>query len=164
MTMDIEKIYIDNDDRAIYDKLEKELDVKKINKKDLFMFALSTGFKKGIKFPLVKKQEFFWANNLRDDDEIIIKSIALNVTKNFDILQNHEELVKIVQEYAHGGIQIIKEKLARPGSFVKQIEKEIEEEYQFCFDQQNKREDIITSAGSDIEKIDHLISTFKPNK
>ena len=164
MTIDVEKIYIDNDDRSIYDKLEKELDIKKINKKDLFMFALSTGFKNGVKPVLAKKQEFFWANNLRDEDEIIIKSIALNATKNFDILQNHEELVKIVQEYAHGGIQIIKEKLARPGSFVKQIEKEIEEQYNLCFDQQNKREEIVTSTGSDIEEIDHLISTFKPTK
>jgi arginyl-tRNA synthetase len=164
MTIDVEKIYIDNDDRAIYDKLEKELQIKKMNKKDLFMFALSTGFKNGIKLTLGKKQEFFWANNLRDEDEIIIKSIALNVTKNFDILQNHEELVKTVQEYAHGGIQIIKEKLARPGSFIKQIEKEIDEEYKLCFDQQNKQEEIVSSTGSDIEEIDHLISTFKPTK
>ena len=130
MIINVEKFYIDNSDRAIYDKLEKELQIKKMNKKDLFMFAFATGYKNNISSPLEKKLEFFWANNLRTEDEIILKSIVLKKCNNFEILQNHEELVRIVQEFAHGGISIIKEKLTQHGSFIKQMEKEIEEEYQ----------------------------------
>lgn len=129
MTIDVEKCYIDVSDRVIYDKLEKELPIKKISKKDLFMFALVTGYQYKIKIPIEKRLEFFWANNLKPEDEIVIRSIALDEQKNVAILQNHEEFVGIVQDYAHGGISVLKEKLGQHGSYIKYIEKEVEEKY-----------------------------------
>jgi len=124
MTFDVEKFYIDFTDRAIYDKLEKEFP-KKFTKKDLFMFALITGYKSKIRIPLEKRQEFFWASNLKPEDEIIIKSIAVTENENIDILQDNEKLIGIAQDYARGGISIIKKTLEQHGSFVKYIEKEI---------------------------------------
>jgi len=129
MTIDVEKFYIDASDRVIYDRLEKELPIKKISKKDLFMFALVTGYQSKIKIPVNKRLEFFWTNNLKPEDEIVIRSIVLDEKKNVEILQNTEELVGIVQDYAHGGISILKEKLDQHGSYIKYIEKELEEKY-----------------------------------
>ena len=129
MTIDVEKFYIDISDREIYDRLERELPIKKISKKDLFMFALVTGYQSKLKIPLNKRLEFFWANNLKHEDEIIIRSIVLDEKKNIGILQNTEELVGIAQDYAHGGISILTEKLDQHGSYIKYIEKELEERY-----------------------------------
>lgn len=126
---EIEKIYIDSLDRAIYDKMEKELKVKKISNKDLFMIALITGFKSNIKTSINKKLEYYWTKDLTSEDEIIIKSIAISENNNAAILQDTEELVRLSQEYAHGGISVIKGILEQHGSFIKYIEKEIFEKY-----------------------------------
>jgi hypothetical protein len=68
-------------------------------------------------------------SNLNSEDEIIIKSIAVEERKTIDVLRIDEDTVGIVQEYAHGGISILKEKFGQYGSFVKYVEKEIEEQY-----------------------------------
>lgn len=130
MTIDVEKFYIDVSDRAIYDRLERELPIKKISKKDLFMFALVTGYQSKLKIPVNKRLEFFWANNLKPEDEIVIRSIVLDEEKNVGILQNTEQLVGIAQDYAHGGVSILKEKLDQYGSYIKYIEMELDERYQ----------------------------------
>lgn len=130
MTIDVEKFYIDSTDRPIYDRLEKEFP-KKMSKKDLFMFALITGYKnKKNDLKIDKKAEFFWSYNLKPEDEIIIKSVAIAEKNSIEILQNDEEYVDIVQNYAHGGILILKEKLEQYGTFIKYVEKEIEDGYQ----------------------------------
>lgn len=130
MTLEVEKFYIDITDRPIYDRLEKVLPLK-MSKKDLFMFALVIGYKNKKKEPTIfKKSEFFWADNLKIEDEIIIKSIAISDSGDIGILQNPEILVENIQNYAHGGILILKDKFEQYGSFTKHIEKEVQELYQ----------------------------------
>ncbi|MDH7511244.1 MAG: hypothetical protein QHH04_09430 [Methanolinea sp.] len=130
MTLEVEKFYIDITDRPIYDRLEKALPLK-MSKKDLFMFALVIGYKNKKKEPTIfKKSEFFWADNLKIEDEIIIKSIAISDSGDIEILQNPEILVENIQNYAHGGILILKGKFEQYGSFTKHIEKEVQELYQ----------------------------------
>lgn len=132
-----DRIYIDKKDRDLYQKLnEEEITTFKDKggrrtRKEQFLFALSIGFKNGVKRKLETKEGFFLVKDLHPEDEALLNTIAVYDSNSVEILSNKGEVYKIVEEYAHAGIRLLCEKIKSTthGSFDKHLEKELHDIY-----------------------------------
>jgi dnd system-associated protein 4 len=77
--------------------------------KQVFMYALGIGFKNKKRVPLKKRVGVIPLSAFNDADLSIIKSIAIADKKNIDIMfgENIQEMFKIAEEYANGGIELL---------------------------------------------------------
>jgi hypothetical protein len=123
-----DRLYIDRADRDLYDDktLKSEVFAQRENK-DQFLFAMSLGFKHGVRRPLNTREGFFLAKNLRPKDEALIDSVAIYETHSADVLAGREEVFRIAEEYAHAGIRLLHGEATsgQPGSFFKRLELEL---------------------------------------
>jgi len=125
---------IDEEDKELYDKLKKEDIFKDKNRRDQFLFAMSIGFKNRFRIPIKKKLKggFFRTEDLRQEDRTLVNSVALSVINSIEDLSNREEVYKIAEEYAHGGIKLLIGKIESTqfGTFWKIFEKELHDIYE----------------------------------
>lgn len=87
--------------------------------KDVFMFALTLGFKNNQKLPLGKTGgEPISLRIFDEDDKNIFSVIALAHTNDISILLDDDECIekryKIMEEFANGGIKIMAEAFCKP--------------------------------------------------
>ncbi len=86
--------------------------------KDVFMWAVALGVKKGKRRPLQggKEQIFRWDQFSQDVDVPALKIIALAETSDAEILLQEDQILRIAEEYANEGIRELKnELLDQPG-------------------------------------------------
>jgi hypothetical protein len=128
-----DRLYIDQSDVQRYDDLEKCVRMfGKRQKKELFLTAMAIGWKNEARIPINKKQEFVRMEYLRPEDEALIYAVAISAG-SVDILVDPLKVYQIAEEYAHGGITLLIAKINQPGSFEKNFEKELLENYQSLF-------------------------------
>jgi len=91
-----------------YDFLEKENLFRNFQNKDYFMLALAFGYANNLRLAIKKKASggFFRTETLTPNDWMIIKSIAIT-EESEEILKEPEEVFKVIEEYAHGGVKIL---------------------------------------------------------
>lgn len=121
-----DRLYIEEEDKQLYEKLNEEFKNSKENK-DLFLFALSIGFKYDIRRPIRKKFGFVRREYLMPKDWALLYSLVVK-NNSIETLANDEEVFKIAEEYANAGIKILSEWIGSFGSFDKRLEREV---YQF---------------------------------
>lgn len=126
-------IYVKKSQRADFDKLLEEVVFKDKGTKDVFLLAMLVGFKNGIKIKLTDRDSkgFSRTEYLSDKEKALIESIAIVDQKTLLILKNKKKVYSIAEEYAAGGIKILKDKVfgGRHVSYVKELEKELLEEF-----------------------------------
>lgn len=86
--------------------------------KDVFMWAVALGVKKGKRRPLSgnKEQIFRWDQFSQDMDVPALKTIALVETGNAEILLQEDQILRIAEEFANAGIRELKSDLIdQPG-------------------------------------------------
>lgn len=78
--------------------------------KDVFMWAVALGVKKGTRRTLEgsKEQIFRWDQFSQDMDIPALKTIALAETGDPEILLHEDQILRIAEEYANEGIREIK--------------------------------------------------------
>lgn len=99
-------VYIDNEDREVYERLHEEEEMfKDLDWKDIFIIAVGWGIRKKSRKPIQKRDSggFFRTSYLREEDEALLAAVALYDASD-EILADGEKVVKIAEEYAHGGI------------------------------------------------------------
>lgn len=128
-----DRIYMDKKDKELYDKLDDESMLKhkggNRTRKEQFLFAMAVGFEKGVRRELEKRKELFNLKDLKLEDEALINAIAINETKSISIISQKNEVYKIAEEYAHGGIKLLVDEIqsCEFGSFEKLYEKKLKE-------------------------------------
>jgi len=134
MSKERDRLYIDKDDRKLYDNIQKEEFFKGKTRKEQFILAIAFGFFNNVSKSLNNKESggFFLIKDLKLEDEAIIKSVALYKNEDLEILTKPEEYYQIAEEYAHAGIKLINDKINSISfaNFKKQFEKDIHEYYQ----------------------------------
>jgi len=77
--------------------------------KDVFMYALGIGFLNGKKVKLKKKVGTIPLRTFNENDEALIKAIAITEKGSMDVLfgENVKEAFDIAEEYANGGIDTL---------------------------------------------------------
>jgi dnd system-associated protein 4 len=86
--------------------------------KDLFMWAVAVGVKKGKRRILSgdKEQIFRWDQFSQDIDVPALKTIALAETEDVEILLQEDQILRIAEEFANEGIRELKSDLIdQPG-------------------------------------------------
>jgi hypothetical protein len=101
-------VVIGNEDRELYDRLketEEIFRVKGLEWKDIFIIAVGWGIRKKSRKPIQKRDSggLFRTSYLREEDEALLAATALYDASD-EILADGEKVVKIAEEYAHGGI------------------------------------------------------------
>jgi len=128
-----DRLYIRKSDRKDYDRLlEKDSPLVGKENKDLFMMALITGFHEGTRIKLDKREGFFFLYHLNDDENSIIKAIAVAEEGDLNILLDKKKVYSIAEEYTAGGIKLLRDKVfsGEYGSYIKKLESELIDEFE----------------------------------
>jgi len=111
------RIHISKEHRSIYEQLAKRGNDNPENHpfptmKDLFMTAAVIGMKEGKHKKVSGPEAIFSASVFDDKNDIpILASIAFAHNNDFSTLFNENEIIKIAEEYANGGILILRREL-----------------------------------------------------
>jgi dnd system-associated protein 4 len=106
-----DRVNIRKSDRKEYDRLkEKDSPLAGRENKDLFIMAMITGFHEGSRIELDKKDGFVRTEYFSEREKAIIKAIAIQEAENLEVLRDKEKVYAIAEEYAVGGIKILKDK------------------------------------------------------
>ncbi|MEM3385754.1 MAG: hypothetical protein QW738_05375 [Nitrososphaeria archaeon] len=125
-----DRLYIHIKDENIYKELEQNEFFKGKSNKDLFLFAMAVGFKNKVRRPIESKKEFVREEYLKEKDLVLLYALAIFETGKIDVINNKAEVYKIAEEYAHGGIQLLIDKVRAPNlDFGKQLELELYDYY-----------------------------------
>jgi dnd system-associated protein 4 len=113
-------VNIDESVHEIYKQLTEGSDVVNApfkTMKDVFLWAMCLGFKKGERVPIKQKKLtiFRVAQFNQQVDLPIIKAVALSSVMDIRVLTDSEEVLKIAEEYANAGITIVNNSIVKDG-------------------------------------------------
>lgn len=109
-------LFLDKKNKELFDKLVDKHSKASIfagrEMWEVFIFAMSIGYKENLKEPLKTKVKTIPSSAIRDNDRVmwLIKAIAVD-EKGTDILMNPDKVYSIAEEYANGGIKLLYEKV-----------------------------------------------------
>ena len=127
MAVAVDRLFIDEKDRELYDRLQSTDIFKGKTRKEQFLFALGFAFRRAVKRPVSKREGFFLAKDMRPEDEALLNAVAVYDTKSLHVLPDKATVFKIAEEYAHAGIRVLVGEIesSQPGTFEKRLEKEL---------------------------------------
>jgi len=129
-----DRLCVDKEDLADFRMLleEKDSPLYKRENKDVFVMAMTTGYKNGARLPLKTREGFIREEYLSVEERSIIKSIAIQQDKNLSILLDMEKVCQIAEEYARGGIKYLKDSVFQKshGAYPKRLEAELLDEFE----------------------------------
>jgi len=123
-----DRLYIDFNDRDLYEKVSAKLGLfKGKNRKEQFLFAMAFGFANETRIPLKTRENFFLRKDMKMEDETLVNAVALYHEDDVDLLSDKNQVYRVAEEYAHAGIKLLADRIASVefGSFWKQFEKEL---------------------------------------
>jgi len=126
-----DRLFVDDKDRALYDRIEDAGIFKGRTRKEQFLFALGLGFKRGVRRRLGKREGLFLTKDMRPEDEALLNAVAAHETKSLDVLCDKAKVFTIAEEYAHAGIRLLVDEIqsTQYGTFEKRLEKELHDMY-----------------------------------
>ncbi|MDO9044560.1 MAG: hypothetical protein Q7U35_04555 [Methanobacteriaceae archaeon] len=126
-----DRLFIEKDDREIYDRLKKINLFRKYDNKNLFLMAMVFGFHKKQFYPINNPDGFVRLSYLRDNEESLINALAVYEINDLDILLNKKKVYLIAEEYANAGIKIIDKMISDSDEeFIEQLEYLLLEKYE----------------------------------
>lgn len=124
-----DRLYIRRSDKRDYDGLKsKGSPFKGKENKVLFVMAMITGFRDGSRIPLDKKEGFVRTEYVEGFREgTVIKAIAVAETGDLSVLLDKKEALSIAEQYAAGGIKLLKDRVFSGGygSYAKKLEESL---------------------------------------
>lgn len=101
-------IGVEKSKHGLYEELKekKGSPFYKVSLRDIFLFTVGFGRKHGDRQELEGKTHWmFGRDRLTDEQEWVIKSIAVKETGTPEVLRDEKQVYRIAQEYANGGIE-----------------------------------------------------------
>lgn len=80
----------------------------------VFMFSLGVGHDQGLRKSLDSRAGSIPWTALSDDEEWVVKSVAVKEAEIVDILKDGNQIAKIAEEYANGGFDYIDDVIRGP--------------------------------------------------
>jgi len=130
---DPDRLNISKSDRKHYERLlEEDSPFSGQDNKILFITAMITGFLRGDRIKIDKKEGYIRTEYLNDKEKSIIKAIAVSETENLNVLSDKRKVYSIAEEFAAAGISLLKTQVFGPeyGSFVRRFESQLVEEFE----------------------------------
>lgn len=104
------EIGVDPNKHSVYKELETNPSSPFYKEKlvDIWLFTVGYGRQHGEREPLPgNKKWMVRMTSLDDDDEWVVKSVAIDETGTTDVLQDGKQVFTIAQEYANSGIELL---------------------------------------------------------
>jgi len=122
-----DRLYVEKSAINDYDQLKgKDSPFYGRENKELFIAAMTLGFHENSKKDLSKKEGFVRTEYLTDEEKSLIKAIAIAEEGNLNVLLDKKRVFSIAEEYAAGGIKLLKERVFEEfGSYAKRLESEL---------------------------------------
>ena len=120
-------VYIDESYHPLYVNLKESQEGEKQppfkGMKNLFMLAAFIGFLQDKWVPLgTNRRNIFARTVFKQDDLVLLRTLALAKTENPEVLLNEKEIQSIAEGYANGGIIVIKEQVEEaPGNRIENL-------------------------------------------
>ncbi len=144
-----DRLYIDKKDQDVFEQLrEKGSPFEGTDNKDIFIAAMVRGYHEGCRISLKSREGFFRWDNLIDSEKALIKSIAIAEEKDLKVILDKQKIFTVAEEYATGGVHLLKQKVSgidEFGSYAKKLEAELHEAY-------NKYKSQSTPEAAEIEE------------
>lgn len=124
----VDRIYVDKKDIADFNRLkERDSPFTNCQSKEVWLAAMVVGFNEGGRIPLKNKEGYVRLEYFNDEEKTLIKSIAVTTEGNLNVLLDEQKIYSIAEEYATGGIAILKAKVfsGEYGSYIKKLESEL---------------------------------------
>lgn len=85
---------------------------------DVYLIAVALGYKNKIKQKTGKSTDIRTYNGLRDDSKLLIRVIVLSeCNHDYELLKDGSKVLKIIEEYANGGMGILYDKVFSGSDF-----------------------------------------------
>lgn len=137
----VDRFYVDKRDLKDFNRLkEKDSPFAGAQNKDVFLAAMVTGYKEKSKIELKKKEGYFRRDYLTDRDLALIRAIAVSDEGNLNVLLDEQKVFAIAEEYAAGGIKLLKTRAfsGEFGSYAKRLESQLLRDYGKITETQSK--------------------------
>jgi hypothetical protein len=129
----IDRLYVDKRDLTDFNRLkEQDTPFAGCQNKDIFLAAMVVGYHEGSKIPLKNKEGYVREEYLTQEDLTLIKSIAIAEEGDLKVLLDKQKVFSIAEQYATGGITLLKAKVfsGEYGSYAKKLESELLRAYE----------------------------------
>lgn len=128
-----DRLYMDKADRDLYNDLNQEQILKfkdrggTRTRKEQFLLAMAFGFHNSARRAIRAREGLFLAKDLHSSDTALLNAVAIAETGNPDVVLDKGEVFRIAEEFAHGGIRLLKDRISSSplGSFEKRLEKDL---------------------------------------
>jgi hypothetical protein len=123
-----DRLYVDKKDLEVFNRLkEKDSPFAGVQNKDVFVAAMVTGYNQGCRIGLKNKEGYFFWDYLSQKEQALFNALAISEEGDLKVLLDRQKIFTIAEEYAAGGIALLKEKVfgEEYGSYVKKLESEL---------------------------------------
>jgi len=103
-----DRLYIDESEREIYERLRDHPLLKRRSNKELFLLAMSLGFLYDMRKPLKKPWGFVRTEYLNEEEKSLILSIGI-YAEGLDALLNKKKIFSTAEEYASAGVRYLED-------------------------------------------------------
>lgn len=115
-----ETVAIDEKKKDVYELLRKKLG--NVENKVAFLVAMSYGFSRNTRLPLEQKVSWFRTSYLNDEDKCLMVAVVLGAMAELPTEPiEMNDIYTVAEEYARGGVALLKEMLEDPAGFEKQF-------------------------------------------
>ena len=100
--------------------------------KDVFIAAMVTGYHEGSRVKIKRKEGYVRESYLSAEDRALINALAVSEEGNLNVLLDAQKVFSIAEEYATGGIRLLKARVFGEefGSYTKKLESELLRAYE----------------------------------
>jgi len=161
----VDRIYIDKKDIGDYERLkQRDSPFANSQNKEIFLAALVIGYHEGGRIELKNKEGYFRTEYLTDEERALIKAIAVSAEGTLNVLLDDQKVYSIAEEYATGGITLLKARVfgGDYGSYTKKLESELLRAYERLPEAQIKKPETLEEIES--LPIDKLIKHGETDK
>lgn len=124
----IRNLNLDKAKRDKYDRLESDASsiLKDSEHAEVFIQAMAVAVNEGTRMELDDPYPLINMSSLTEEQEWLIKAVAVAETKGVEVLTQPRMMVKIAEEYANAGIDILFDRTYRVvGEYAKRLEEEL---------------------------------------
>ena len=124
----IDRLFVDKKDFDDFNRLkEKDSPFAGVHNHELFIAAMVLGYHEGCRIEVKNKKEFFFEKDLTKEENALIRALAVGSEDNLNVLLDKQKIYTIAEQYATGGISLLKAKVfsGEYGSYAKKLESDL---------------------------------------
>lgn len=130
----VDRFYVEKKDFSEFNRLkEKDTPFANSHNKDVFLAAMVVGYHEGCKIAIKSREGYFHEKDLLPREEALIRAMAVADTGSLSVLLDKQKVYSIAEQYATGGIALLKAKVfggEQYGSYAKKLESELLRSYE----------------------------------